>query len=124
MNTRKFSRVKFKVTATIKAGDRQFQGDAENLSMNGMFLITEERLAVGEPVEITILLTGSAPEISICFNGRVCRSAENGLGFTFEQIDLDSYTHLKNIISYNVEDSEKVMEEICNAIDEKLTTTN
>jgi aspartokinase len=123
MNTRKFSRVKFRVTATIKTVDRQFQGNVENLSMNGMFLITGEQLAVGQPVEIIILLAGSDPEASICFNGRACRAAENGLGFTFEKIDLDSYTHLKNIISYNMKDSEKVMEEIYSAIDEKLDTT-
>jgi len=120
MKTRKFSRVKFKVTATIKTDDHQFQGDVENLSMNGMLLITGERLAVGEPGEITVHLAGTNPEISICLNGRVSRVAENSLGFTFEKIDLDSYTHLKNIISYNMEDSEKVMEEIYNAIDEKL----
>lgn len=122
MNTRKFSRVKFRVSATIKTAERQFQGNVENLSMNGMFLITGERLAAGEPVEITILLTGSDPEISVCFNGRACRATENGLGFAFEKIELDSYTHLKNIITYNVKDSEKVLEEIYNAIDEKLAT--
>ncbi|NVN93099.1 MAG: PilZ domain-containing protein [Desulfuromonadales bacterium] len=122
MNTRKFSRVRFRVSATIKAAERQFHGNVENLSMNGMLLVTGERLAIGEPVEITILLTGSDPGISVCFNGRVCRVTENGLGFTFEKIDLDSYTHLKNIISYNMIDSEKVMEEIYSAMDEKLAS--
>ena len=120
MNTRKFSRVRFSVSATIKTAGRQFRGNVENLSMNGMFLNTLERLAVGEPVEITILLAGSDPEISVCFNGRVCRATGDGLGFAFEKIELDSYTHLKNIISYNLKDSEKVLEEIYNAMDEKL----
>ena len=122
MNTRKFSRVKFRVSATIKTAERQFHGNVENLSMNGMLLVTEQRLAMGEPVEITILLTGSDPEISVCFNGSACRSTEDGLGFTFDKIDLDSYTHLKNIISYNMMDSEKVMEEIYSAMDEKLAS--
>lgn len=122
MNTRKFSRVRFRVSATITASERQFKGNVENLSMNGMLLVTGERLEVGEPVEITIALTGSDPEISVCFNGKVCRITESGLGFTFEKIELDSYTHLKNIISYNMPDSEKVMEEIYSAMDEKLAS--
>lgn len=122
MNTRKFTRVTFRVNATIKTAERQFQGGVEDLSMNGMFLITGERLDVGEQAEVTIQLTGSDPEISVCFNGRVSRVAEHGLGFAFEKIELDSYTHLKNIISYNIRDSEKVMEEIHHAIDEKLAS--
>lgn len=120
METRKFSRVPFKVDATIAVAERQFSGNVENLSMSGMFLATTERLALGEPVDITIVLSGTSPEIAISFNGRVSRVIDDGLGFNFEKIDLDSYTHLKNIIAYNIDDSEKVMEEIYHSIDEKL----
>ena len=122
MGTRKFSRVNFVVNATIKAAESRFQGSVENLSMKGMFLKTGERLEIGEPVEITILLTGTDPELTISFSGRVCRATDDGLGFTFEKIDLDSYTHLKNIIAYNMFDSEKVMDEIYHSIDDKLST--
>ncbi len=120
MNTRKFSRVRFRVNATVRTAERQFQGSVENLSMNGMFLVTGEQVATGEAVEISIQLTGSEPEIEVNLSGRACRLTEDGIGFTFEQIELDSYTHLKNIISYNMKDSEKVMEEIYHAMDEKL----
>lgn len=120
MSTRKFSRVHFNVGATIRIADRQFQGSVENLSMTGMFLVTNEQLSEGDAVGITIVLTGTLPEISVNFNGVVTRLAENGVGFTFDKIDLDSYTHLKNIIAYNIDDAEKVMEEISHSIDEKF----
>lgn len=120
MSTRQFSRVRFRVGATIKTAERQFQGNVENLSMRGMFLVTDERLPVGDMVDITIALSGTSPELSITFNGKVCRATDEGLGFTFEKIDLDSYTHLKNIIAYNIDDAEKVMEEIYHSIDERL----
>lgn len=120
MSTRKFSRVNFHVDATIKAADRQFNGGVDNLSMSGMFMETDERLPLNDPVEITIGLTGTAPQISVNFSGVVSRISENGMAFTFHKIDLDSYTHLKNIIAYNIDDSEKVMEEIYHSIDEKL----
>jgi hypothetical protein len=120
MSTRQFSRVNFHVGATIKTSERQFQGNVENLSMRGMLLVTEERLQVGEMVDITISLSGTSPELAISFSGKVCRVTDDGIGFNFEKIDLDSYTHLKNIIAYNIDDSEKVMEEIYHSIDEKL----
>jgi hypothetical protein len=105
MITRKFSRVQFNVGATIRIADRQFQGAVENLSMAGMFLVTNEQLAEGEAVDITIVLTGTLPEIAVNFNGIVTRKAEDGVGFTFEKMDFDSYMHLKNIIAYNIDDS-------------------
>jgi len=117
MGTRKFSRVRFRVEATITIGERQFQGEVGNLSMTGMFLVTDERLADGEAVEIKIVLTGVVPLVSVDFSGRVSRTSGNGIGFVFEKIDLDSYMHLKNIVSYNSADAEKVMEEIRHAID-------
>lgn len=120
MSTRKFSRVHFNVEAAIRTAERQFKGAVENLSMTGMFLVTGERLPEGEMAEITVTLTGSLPEIKISFSGKVARIVENGLAFTFDKIDLDSYMHLKNIVAYNIDDSEKVMEEICHSIDEKL----
>ncbi|MEI6306269.1 MAG: PilZ domain-containing protein [Deltaproteobacteria bacterium] len=120
MSTRQFSRVRFRIGATIKTADRQFQGKVENLSMRGLFLVTEERLPFGEQVEITMVLSGTSPELILDLNGTVSRVTENGLGFFFDKIDLDSYTHLKNIIAYNIDDAGKVMEEVFQSIDEKM----
>ena len=120
MSTRKFSRVQFNIGATIKIADRQFQGAVENLSMTGMFLVTNEQLSDGETAEITIVLTGTMPEIAVNFIGVATRITEDGVGFTFEKMDLDSYMHLKNIIAYNIDDAEKVMEEIGHSIDERF----
>jgi hypothetical protein len=122
MSTRKFSRVQFNVGATIRIAERQFQGDVENLSMTGMFLVTNEQLNEGDPVSITIVLTGTLPEVAVNFNGVVTRITEDGVGFTFEKMDLDSYMHLKNIIAYNIDDAEKVMDEIGHSIDEKFAS--
>lgn len=120
MSTRKFSRVNFRVDATIKTAERQFHGEVKDLSMSGMYMLTSEQLHLGDSVEITIILTGTSPEINVDFSGDVSRIDENGIGFTFKMMDLESYTHLKNIVSYNIDDAEKVTEEIHLSIDEKL----
>jgi c-di-GMP-binding flagellar brake protein YcgR len=120
MSTRKFSRVSFKVDATIKTAKRQFHGDVKDLSMGGMFMLTNERLQQGDPVDISIILTAASPVICVNVSGEVSRIDENGVGFTFKKMDLDSYTHLKNIVAFNIDDAEKVREEIQHSIDEKL----
>lgn len=120
MSTRKFSRVKFQVDASVTAATHQFHGEVENLSMNGMFMVTGEQVQLGEPVNISIILNGASPEINVRITGKVSRIGENGIGFTFEKTDLDSYTHLKNIVAYNTDDADKIMEEIHQAIDEKI----
>jgi len=121
MNTRKFSRVNFQVSATVRTATQQFFGEVDNLSMSGMFMVTGEHLLMGEPVTVSIFLSGITPEIRVNISGKVCRIADNGLGFSFEKTDLDSYKHLKNIVTYNIDDAEKVLEEIHHAIDEKIS---
>jgi len=90
--------------------------------MNGLFLETTERLDEGENADLVITLAGTEPEIAVAFLGRVSRVTDNGIGFSFEKIDLDSYTHLRNIISYNMADAEKVMDEIFTNIEEKISS--
>lgn len=121
MNTRKFSRVNFQVTTTVRTAAHQFFGEVDNLSMSGMFMVTGEHLLMGEPVTISIFLSGITPEIRVNISGKVCRITDNGIGFSFEKTDLDSYKHLKNIVTYNIDDAEKVLEEIHHAIDEKIS---
>ncbi len=122
MSTRKFSRVPFHVVATANVGGRSFKGKISNLSMNGMFMETTERLPEGESAELLISLEGTEPEITVNFQGRVSRLTDEGIAFHFEKIDLDSYTHLRNIIAYNIADAEKVMDEIFSNIEDRISS--
>ena len=70
MSTRKFSRVPFHVTATATVGGRSFQGKVSNLSMNGLFLETAERLPEGEAADLVISLERSEERRV----GKECRS--------------------------------------------------
>ena len=111
MNSRKYPRVEFRSSVTITTAKRSFQGIVKSISMVGMFLIAGESLVIGEPVEIIIHLTGFAPEISLFLNGRVCRVTEIGMVIVFENIEAETYTKLKNIISYNLK-RQKNMESV------------
>jgi hypothetical protein len=110
-DTRKFSRVLFHIEATVKFGDQQFVGNVENLSLHGMFLLTNGKLAIGDEVAITIALNDH-PENKLEIDGKVVRITENGIAFIFEKIDFDSYAHLKRIVEFNTDDADSIDDEV------------
>ncbi|MGV8075401.1 MAG: PilZ domain-containing protein [Syntrophobacteraceae bacterium] len=111
MQKRKFSRVEFKAEAIVESKGHQIRGMVENLSLKGMLLITTERPSVNEEVDINIFLTATTSELTVRLRGVVVRHQENGIAVNFDSMDLDSFIHLRNIVSYNLGDDDAVMDE-------------
>ena len=115
MERRKNRRVPFQVIATAQTDQISIKGMVDNLSMKGMFLASET-LSEGSPLEISIGLSGSSPSVSIELKGRVVRQTEAGLAIEFQEMDLDSFTHLRNIIAQNTDDADAAYAEYCRSI--------
>ena len=102
---RKCSRVAFTTDIHIhletKDKEIEIQGYSKNLSLNGIFVNTDERIELETTCEIRIRLTGSVDKIELQIKGRVARISNNGMGIVFDSMDVDSYSHLKNIVQYN-----------------------
>ncbi|MFZ0928854.1 MAG: PilZ domain-containing protein [Syntrophobacteraceae bacterium] len=116
MERRKNRRVPFQVIATVQTGQISTNGMVDNLSMKGMFFTTRETLPGGNPLEISIILSGSTSLLSIKLKGRVVRQTEAGIAIEFQEMDLDSFTHLRNIIAQNTDDADAAYEEYCRSI--------
>jgi len=116
MEKRKHRRVRFEVTATVRAGQTSISGMVDNLSMKGMFLTTGESLPHDGPLEVSITLSGSSSTLSIMLKGRAVRRSETGLAIEFQEMDLDSFVHLRNIIAQNCDDPDALCEEYYRAI--------
>lgn len=112
MDKRRYSRVPFRMTATVEAGQRLFSGDVDNVSMNGLFLKTTERLPEGQTVRIVVVLSGPDPDVTIAATGCVSRCEATGMAFRFEGVDLDSFAHLRSILEYNTGNPARVLGEI------------
>jgi len=112
---RKFSRVEFKIVATVKHGQRQFVGAVSNLSLGGVFLATDQRLPVGEIADIVIALDDQ-PENSVEMAGKVARVTDDGIAFNFDKIDYDSFIHLKNLVALNSGDEGKIQGEMVDRV--------
>lgn len=119
MERRKNRRVPFQVEATVQIGQTSFKGMVDNLSMKGMFLASET-LSGGSSLEISIKLSGSSSSLSIELKGRAVRLTEAGIAIEFQEMDLDSFTHLRNIIAQNTDDPDAAYEEYCRSIMSKL----
>jgi len=111
LEKRNFSRVDFRIVATVKHGARQFVGAVSNLSLGGVFLVTDQRLPIGEVAEILIALDDQ-PENSVTMTGRVARAAPEGIAINFEKMDSDSYIHLKNLVALNSGDEGRIQDEM------------
>jgi hypothetical protein len=121
MNDRRnFSRVDFRVSALLQAEGVAIKGEVTDISLHGLYMETEEKIPVGSPVEVTIYLSSAAEPIVINVKGTVARLVPGGIGCAFDKMDVESFAHLRSIISYQGGDESKVMAEFSEYIVKKM----
>lgn len=106
---RKYSRVAFKTQIEIhlEASSKTIKliGSSKDLSLKGIFVSTENTFEPQTQCDISILLTGAIDTIKLEMKGRVVRVTDGGMGIAFDSMDVDSYSHLKNVVQYNSMDN-------------------
>jgi hypothetical protein len=105
---RKNSRVGFTTTIQILLeadGETiNLEASSRDLSLKGIFVITEKKFSSGTKCTITVYLTGTIDKIELLMKGTIVRVTDNGMGIGFDSMDVDTYSHLKNIVQYNTID--------------------
>ena len=84
------------------------KGDSKNLSLKGLFVETQENIALHTPCHVQVMLSGTMTPRSLSMEGKVVRKAINGVAIEFEIMDIDSYALLKNIVRYNTENPDDI----------------
>lgn len=112
MNKRKSKRVLFYVKAKVNTDNQSFFSEVTNISMKGIYLETIEKLEINSLVDIALILTGASSDLQIDISGKVVRHDQNGIGIEFTEIDLDAYIHLKNVVTYNLDEENNLMNEL------------
>lgn len=106
---RRHSRVDFKtdIQIVLNAGGKTIKFDASSidLSLKGIFITSKDTFDAGTRCEIDIILTGSIEALSLNIKGTVARKTDTGMGISFDSMELETYAHLKNIITYNTNDN-------------------
>ena len=108
MEKRNFDRIPFQTKAIVRSKDTTVIGIVENLSLDGIFLKTPEKLNLNRIVKIELLFTGTSSQLSILLDGKIMRHENIGMAIQFKNVDMDAFFHLKNLISYNTNQMEKL----------------
>lgn len=111
MEKRSFARIPFQTKAIVRSKDATVIGIVENLSLDGIFLKTPEKLRLNRIVKIELLFTGTSSQLSILLNGKIMRHENTGMAIQFKDVDMDAFLHLKNLISFNTNQMDKLNEE-------------
>ncbi|MBN2802485.1 MAG: PilZ domain-containing protein [Deltaproteobacteria bacterium] len=121
VENREFSRVSFEYSVEIYSDENNkiSEGIIKNISMSGMLAALTPLPDVNAQIFISIVLHDkkTPSPISIRIKGEVLRTGKThaAIRFDLSDITLDSLTHLKNVVSYNLGDSDIVMDEILNS---------
>ncbi len=111
MEKRNFDRIPFQTKAIVRSKDTTVIGIVENLSLDGIFLKTPEKLNLNRIVKIELLFTGTSSQLSILLDGKIMRHETIGMAIQFKNVDMDAFFHLKNLISYNTNQVGKLKDE-------------
>jgi hypothetical protein len=111
MEKRNFNRITFQTKAIVRSKDATVIGIVENLSLDGIFLKTPEKLHLNRVVKIELLITGTSSQLSILLGGKIMRHENVGMAIQFKDIDMDAFFHLKNLISYNTNQMDTLEDE-------------
>jgi len=103
---RKRIRVPFRTEIFIDYDNHKmrFEGDSVNLSLSGVLVETDEEIPLGTVCRVRLRLSGTLEPIELAMDGRVVRQDHSGFGVQFHEMDLESYTLLKEVIRHNAND--------------------
>ena len=106
---RHFHRVNFDSMVEFKTDEVEHICELVDISINGALIAACSGATPqsGTPCQLTISLN-DADENKIIMKGTVAHKIENRVGIHCESIDVNSMTHLRKLIEYNLGDVELV----------------
>jgi hypothetical protein len=108
-NRRHFSRVDFshKVILTTELG-KTIPGAFSDISLKGMLFLGDTLPKIGDKVSGSLGLG----DVSLNIKGEVIAShPERGAAVIFQDLDFDSFAHLRNLLSLNLGDPDQIDQE-------------
>ncbi|MFO7760784.1 MAG: PilZ domain-containing protein [Thermodesulfobacteriota bacterium] len=108
---RKNKRVEFHTTVTASFDNNLYEKyEIKDLSTGGVFIYDITGQKEGNSCDLTLRLTGTSEDIVVWVKGEVVRVTREGIGINFNEIDIDSLVHLRNIVYYNNPDTDQMDE--------------
>ncbi|MHC4269964.1 MAG: PilZ domain-containing protein [Planctomycetota bacterium] len=109
---RYFSRISFKVHSQIEFNDKIYEGELLDLSLRGALLNFKEQIPIKKNDSCTLIIHLHSSDIKLIFEAELAHIHENNLGFKFLNEDVSTMTHLRNLLSLNIGDYDKITDEL------------
>lgn len=98
---RRFPRFRICAQAKIAHKNEVHTGEVDNLSLVGVFIKTNGGLRPGDVVDVAISYDGNPHPLLVSVRGEVVHVSDHGVGVKFDEIDLEAYSNLRNVIAHN-----------------------
>ncbi|MFH0822906.1 MAG: PilZ domain-containing protein [Pseudomonadota bacterium] len=109
---RRFTRVPFDINVRVSTSDVVVKAErVRDISLGGMYIVTEDPLPPGTQCMVEIDLVGPASLLKIQFEGETAHCDAHGMGVKFMKMDLDGLIHLKHIIGLRAGSPDQVNKE-------------
>lgn len=96
---RRYQRVGLACRSNVMMDNYCFSAVTEDLSLNGVSILTDQRLPVGKKASITLDLPAVSISSPVTINGVVTRNKADGLAFEFKSLNQETFALLRTVIS-------------------------
>lgn len=111
-HTREFTRCRTAIDVEIRSAAGVVSGSTRDVSLNGIYLPGERFLATGMRCDVTLYVGGRESGALVEAAGRIARLDASGTAIVFEEMSLDGYHHLRQLVLLNAHDPDQAAEEI------------
>lgn len=108
---RYFSRIKFTAQAQIVFNRTIHKLELLDISLRGALLYSEVHLPLTKGTCCVLKIYLPASHVTLTFNAELVHLNENNLGFKFLDADIDTMTHLRNLLGYNTGNPDQITHE-------------
>lgn len=108
MHTRHFVRVDFNAVVSIAFDNNVIICNTNNLSLQGMYLRTAQKIPLNMPVHVTVYHSKLS---SVKAKAKVVRVEDHGVGLQIDSLDVLSFVKLRNLVAKNINNQVMAMEE-------------
>ncbi len=109
---RYFSRINFTAQSQIEIDGKAYSGELFDLSLRGALLNFKEDIPIKMNDSCTLTINLHSSDIKLIFDAVLVHIHQNHLGFKFISEDVGTMTHLRNLLSLNVGDYDKITDEL------------
>lgn len=109
---RYFSRINFTAQSQIEINDKVYQGELLDLSLRGALLRFKDHIPLEKCDHCTLSIHLHSSDIKLIFDAELVHIHQNNLGFKFISEDIGTMTHLRNLLSLNIGDYDKITDEL------------